>query len=60
MKYQAVKSGKKSNKAMSKEYPECPLYNHSSCRDIDNPKICAIIRKDKICIKKRAEREPKK
>jgi len=27
---------------MSKKYPECPLYNHSSCRDCGNPKVCAI------------------
>ena len=37
---------------MSKKYPECPLYNHSSCKDIDNPELCAIVRKDKVCLKK--------
>ena len=21
---------------MSKQYPECPLYNHANCREIDN------------------------
>jgi len=37
---------------MSKMYPECPLYNHVNCRDIDNRKVCAIVRKDKKCLKK--------
>ncbi len=37
---------------MSKKYPECPLYNHDNCRDYYNPKICAVVRDDKICIKK--------
>jgi hypothetical protein len=25
---------------MSKKYPECPLYNHSNCKELDNPKVC--------------------
>ena len=37
---------------MSKQYPECPLYNHVNCREIDNKKVCAIVRKDKNCLKK--------
>jgi hypothetical protein len=37
---------------MSKQYPECPLYNHVNCREIDNRKICAIVREDKKCLKK--------
>ncbi len=37
---------------MSKMYPECPLYNHNNCKDFYNPKLCAIVRKDKKCIKK--------
>ena len=37
---------------MSKIYPECPLYNHISCKDIDNSKLCALVRKDKKCLKK--------
>jgi hypothetical protein len=32
---------------MSKQYSECPLYNHANCREIDNRKICAIVREDK-------------
>ncbi len=37
---------------MSKKYPECPLYNHSSCKERDNPGVCAIVREDKRCLKK--------
>ena len=37
---------------MSKQYPECPLYNHVNCREIDNKKVCAIVRKDKKCLRK--------
>ena len=36
---------------MSKKYPECPLYNHDNCRELHNPKLCAIVRKDKACLK---------
>jgi len=44
---------------MSKKYPECPLYNHSNCKDIDNPKVCAIVRKDKICLRKNPKAKPR-
>jgi hypothetical protein len=37
---------------MSKQYSEYPLYNHANCREIDNRKICAIVREDKNCPKK--------
>lgn len=37
---------------MSKHHPECPVYNHNNCRDLHSPKICAIVRKDKICLRK--------
>ena len=33
-------------------YPEYPLYNHNNCKDLNNPNLCAIVRKDKKCIKK--------
>jgi len=36
---------------MSKQYPECPLYNHANCKEIDNQKVCAIVREDKACLK---------
>jgi hypothetical protein len=37
---------------MSKHHPECPLLKHDNCRELDNPKLCAIVRKDKTCLKK--------
>lgn len=37
---------------MSQQYPECPLYNHITCKELDNPKLCALVRKDRICLKK--------
>ena len=45
---------------MSKKYPECPLYNHDNCKDLHNQKLCAIVRKDKQCIKKNPKSEGKK
>ncbi len=38
---------------MSKQHPECPLYNHTTCRELHNPKLCAIIREDQTCLKKK-------
>jgi hypothetical protein len=35
---------------MSKKYPECPLYNHDTCKELYNQKVCAIVRKDKTCL----------
>ena len=43
---------------MSKQYPVCPLYNHTTCRELHNPNLCAIIRDDQVCLKKR--QKPKK
>ena len=40
---------------MSKQYPECPLYNHNNCKQFHNPKVCAIVRDDNNCL-----REPPK
>ena len=37
---------------MSKQYPECPLYNHNNCKELHNRKVCAIVRKDKKCFRK--------
>jgi hypothetical protein len=45
---------------MSKIYPECPLYNHDNCKDLHNPKLCAIVRKDKKCLKKNPKAKRKK
>ncbi len=43
---------------MSKQHPECPLYNHATCKELHNHKLCAIIREDKTCLKK--QQKPKK
>ena len=43
---------------MSKQHPECPLYNHATCKELHNHKLCAIIREDKTCFKK--QQKPKK
>jgi len=36
---------------MSKMYPECPLFNHNTCKELCNPKLCALPRKDKKCLR---------
>jgi len=46
--YKKIKKGIK----MSKQYPECPLYNHATCKELHNPNLCAIVRDDKTCYKK--------
>jgi hypothetical protein len=45
---------------MSKKYPECPLNDHSNCKDCYNPKLCAIVREDKVCTKKKPKSRFKK
>ena len=40
---------------MSKQYPECPLYNHNNCKQLNNTKVCAIIRDDNDCLGKRSK-----
>ena len=37
---------------MPKQYPECPMYSHNNCKELHNPKLCAIVCKDKKCLKK--------
>jgi hypothetical protein len=44
---------------MSKQYPECPLYKHDNCREFHNPTLCAVVREDKLCIKKKQKQEAK-
>jgi len=43
--------GKKGS--MSEKNPECPLYNPLNCKEYYNPKLCAFVRKDKVCLKKK-------
>jgi hypothetical protein len=38
---------------MSEKHPECPLYNPLNCKQYYNPKLCAFVRKDKACLKKK-------
>ena len=45
---------------MSEMYPECPVYNHDNCKNRDNPKLCALVRKDKKCLKKLSKKVKKK
>lgn len=37
---------------MSQKHPECPLYNPLNCKEYYNPKLCALVRKDRMCRKK--------
>ena len=39
--------------SMSEKNPECPLYNPLNCKEYYNPKLCAFVRKDKTCRKKK-------
>jgi hypothetical protein len=41
---------------MSEKHPECPLYNPLNCKEYYNPKLCAFVRKDRICLKKKKAR----
>jgi hypothetical protein len=43
----------KGNRPMSVKHPECPLYNPLNCKEYYNPKICAFVRRDKACLKKK-------
>ena len=45
---------------MSKKHPECPLYSHDTCKEVENPKLCALVRKDKICFKKKPRSKSRK
>lgn len=39
---------------MSEKHPECPLYNPLNCKEYYNPKLCAFVREDKTCLKKKS------
>jgi hypothetical protein len=45
---------------MSEKHPECPLYNPLNCKEYYNPKICAFVRKDKTCLKKKKPKTKEK
>lgn len=38
---------------MSEKSPECPLYNPLNCKEYHNPNLCAFVREDQICRKKK-------
>ena len=42
---------------MSEKHPECPLYNPLNCKEYYNPKLCAFVRKDKDCLKKKKPKQ---
>ena len=44
---------------MSKKYPECPLFNHANCKEIDNSRLCALVKEDKECLKKQRKQKSK-
>jgi hypothetical protein len=43
----------KETRCMSEKHPECPLYNPLNCKEYYNPKLCAFVRCDKSCLKKK-------
>ena len=44
---------------MSEKHPECPLFNHNNCRELHNPKLCAMVKEDKVCLKKKNKKKSK-
>jgi len=44
---------------MSEKQPECPLYNPLNCKEYHNPKLCAFVRNDAVCRKKKKNRAAK-
>ena len=42
---------------MSENKPECPLYNPLNCKEYYNPKLCAFVRADKECLKKKKPKQ---
>ena len=44
---------------MSEKHPECPLFNHNNCREIHNPKLCAMVKEDKVCLRKKNNKKSK-
>lgn len=38
---------------MMQAHPECPLYNPLNCKEYNNPNLCAFVRSDRTCYKKK-------
>jgi hypothetical protein len=47
-------------RSMSENKPECPLYNPLNCKEYYNPKLCAFVRADKECLKKKKPKQKHK
>ncbi len=45
---------------MSEKHPECPLYNPYNCKEYNNPTLCAFVRDDKQCLKKKKPKSNQK
>lgn len=45
---------------MSKDHPECPLYTDKACKEAYLPKVCAIVREDKKCLREHPKKKESK
>jgi hypothetical protein len=36
------------------------MYTPDTCKEAESPKVCALVRKDKICLKKMPRSKPRK
>ena len=45
---------------MSEKHPECPLYNPLNCKEYYHPILCAFVKEDKICLKKKKPKKKQK
>ncbi len=55
-----VRDSERESRFMSEKHPECPLYNPLNCKEYYNPKLCAFVRKDKVCLKKKKPKQKRK
>jgi hypothetical protein len=60
MQWKTADCAQGANESMSEKHPECPLYNPLNCKEYYNPKLCAFVRKDKECLKKKKPKPKKK
>ena len=44
---------------MSKTYPECPVAVPRNCPEFRNGRVCALVRKDKKCLRKFGSSRPR-
>ena len=38
------------------QHTQCPLSNPLNCKEYNNPQVCAFVREDKTCTKKKKAR----